>query len=119
MNTPEFTPAPVVPLDSEPPARLIVDLKLPEQLAVGRIVVRYRTENIRILSVFSQAALEVSPLIGHLYITVDDGPWRWVDAVVNPLIINKLPIGPHQLLVEPADPTHRVINSITVNFEIP
>jgi hypothetical protein len=122
MNTvasSEFTPAPLVPLESEPPARLIVDLPLPEQLAVGRVVVRYRAENIRILPVFGSAALEVSPRIGHLHITVDDGPWRWVDTSGEPLIINKLPAGPHKLLVELADPTHQVMDRAIIHFEIP
>jgi hypothetical protein len=119
IASPEFAPAPVVPITSEPPARLIVDQPLPEQLAVGRVVVRYRTENIRILPVFGPAALDISPRVGHLHITVDDGPWRWVDASGDPLIINKLPTGPHKLLVELADPTHQVIDRNIISFEIP
>ena len=51
-----FDPAPVVPLASQPPARLIVDSPLPEQLAKGLVVVRYRTENLRIVPVFGPAA---------------------------------------------------------------
>ena len=114
-----FVPAALAPLTSEPPARLIVDAPLPEQLAMGRVVVRYRTENLRIVPVYGPAALDVSPRIGHLHITVDGGPWRWVDASGEPLIINKLPPGPHKILIELADPTHKVIDVATVSFDVP
>ena len=114
-----FSPAAVVPLPSQAPARLIVDAPLPESLAKGLVVVRYRTENLRILPVFGPAALDVSPRIGHLHITLDDAPWHWVDASGEPLIIQWLPPGPHTLLVELADPTHQVIDSAAISFEIP
>lgn len=114
-----FAPAPLVPLASEPPARLVVDSPLPEQLALGRVVVRYRAENLRILPVFGPGALDVSPRIGHLHITVDGGPWRWVDSSGEPLIINKLPPGPHKILIELADPTHKVLDGKTVHFDVP
>jgi hypothetical protein len=114
-----FDPAPVVPLASQPPARLIVDAPLPEQLAKGLVVVRYRTEHLRILPVFGPGALDVSPRVGHLHITLDDAPWHWVDSSGEPIIIQWLPAGPHKLLIELADPTHKVIDSATINFEIP
>ncbi len=118
--TSSFSPAPVVALTSQPPARLIVDEPLPELLALGRVVVvRYRTENLRIVPVFGAAALEVSPRIGHLHITVDDASWHWVDASGEPLIITGLLPGSHKVLVELADPTHRVIDSATINFVVP
>ena len=47
-----FDPAPIVPLRSESSARLIVDSPLPEMLALGRVVLRYRTDNLRIMPVF-------------------------------------------------------------------
>ena len=114
-----FAPAPVVPLESEPPARLIVDSPLAGKLAVGLVVVRYRTENLRIVPVYGPAALGVSPRIGHLHLTVDDAPWHWVDASGEPIVLKGLPPGPHTLLVELADPTHKVIDRATVKFEIP
>jgi len=114
-----FNPAPVVPLASQPAARLIVDSPLPEQLATGYVVVRYRTENLRIMPVYGPDALRVLPRIGHLHITVDDSPWHWLDASGEPLSINGLPPGPHKLLIELESPTHKVIDSATVHFEIP
>jgi Family of unknown function (DUF6130) len=114
-----YAPALLAPVASEAPARLHVDAPLPDQLAEGRVVIRYRPENVRILPVYGPAALDVSPRIGHLHVTVDDGPWRWVDASGEPLIINKLPAGPHKILIELADPTHKVIASETVDLVIP
>ncbi|MEI9910634.1 MAG: DUF6130 family protein [Bacteroidota bacterium] len=56
--------APVVALAAEPPAKLVMDPPLPEPLTHGRVVVQYRAENLRILAVFGEAALNVSPRIG-------------------------------------------------------
>ena len=115
----EFDPAPVVPLASQAPARLVVDSPLPEQLAKGYVVVRYRTENLRILPVYGPAALNISPRIGHLHITVDDSPWHWLDASGEPISINGLLPGHHKLLVELEDPTHKVLDRAIIHFEIP
>jgi hypothetical protein len=60
----------------------------------------------------------VTPRIGHVHVTLDDARWHWVDAS-GELIIQGLTPGPHRVLIELADPTHRVIDSETVNFEIP
>ncbi|MEI9961117.1 MAG: DUF6130 family protein [Limisphaerales bacterium] len=114
-----FNPAPVVPLASQPPARLIVDAPLPEQLARGYVVIRYRVENLRIMPVYGPSALEILPRIGHLHVTVDDLPWHWLDASGEPLSINGLPPGPHKLLIELESPIHKAIDSAIINFEIP
>jgi hypothetical protein len=118
-NDASFDPAPVVPLISEEPARLIVDAPQPDALAKGLVVIRYRTENLRILPVFGPAALDVSPRIGHLHITLDNAPWHWVDASGEPIIIQWLPAGSHTVLIELADPTHKVIDHATVTVEVP
>jgi hypothetical protein len=67
-------PSPLVALENEPPPKLIVDPPLPDQLAQGRVFIQYRTENLRVMPVFGKAALDVSPRIGHVHITVDDAP---------------------------------------------
>jgi hypothetical protein len=114
-----FAPAPLVPIASQPAPRLHVDAPLPEQLANGLVVIRYRADNLRIVPVFGPAALDVSPRIGHIHVTVDDAPWHWADASGEPLIIQGLPAGPHKVLVELADPTHKVVDSKVVELEIP
>ncbi|WP_370967464.1 DUF6130 family protein [Amycolatopsis sp. cg9] len=114
-----WSPAPVVPLASQPPPALVVDAPLPEQLAMGLVVLRYRAENLRIVPVYGPAALDVSPRVGHIHVTVDDAPWHWADAGGEPLIIQALPPGPHKVRLGLADPTHQVLDSKTVSFVVP
>jgi hypothetical protein len=111
--------APVVPIQKEPPPRLIADAPIPSQLAEGRVVIRYCVHNLRILPVFGEAALGVSPRLGHLHITVDEGPYRWLDTSGQPVIVNKLPPGPHKILIELVDPTHKTLDRQVVSFTIP
>ncbi len=101
-----YAPAPL-PVASEPAPRLHVDEPLPEALARGLAVIRYRTENLRIVPVFGPGALDVSPRVGHLHVSVDGSPWHWADASGVPLIIQGLPVGPHKVLVQIADPPTR------------
>jgi hypothetical protein len=109
----------VVPLATEPPARLIVDPPLADALAHGRVFIQYRAENLRIVQVFGPAALAVSPRIGHIHVTVDDAPWHWADASGEQLIITGLPVGPHKVLIELVNANHQTIDERTVNFVVP
>jgi len=111
--------SPLVAIENEAPARLIVDPPLPEQLVQGLVFIQYRTENLRVVPVFGKGALDVSPRIGHVHITVDDAPWHFVDASGETVMVVGLPPGPHKVLFELADPTHRVITSETVSFTLP
>ena len=61
----------------------------------------------------------MSPRIGHIHVTVDDAPWHRADASGEPLNIQSLPSGPHKVLIQLADPTHRVIDQGIVEFVIP
>lgn len=112
-------PSPLLAIDHEPPARLIVDPPLPGPLAHGRVFIQYRAEHLRIIPVFGEGALAVSPRIGHVHITVDAAPWHFVDASGETVILVGLDPGPHRVLFELADPTHRVITSQTVEFTLP
>jgi hypothetical protein len=112
-------PVSIVPLISEPPAKLIVDAPLKDQLQSGKVIIQYRTENMRIVPVYGQAALNVSPRIGHIHVTVDDGPWHWADASNEPIIIVGMTPGPHKILIELAGPTHKVVEGKTISFIIP
>jgi hypothetical protein len=117
-QTPEATP--YLPIGNEPPPRLIVDPPVPERLAAGSVIIPYRTENFRILPVFGPGAATVSPRAGHLHVTVDDLPWHWADASDSrTIVVVGLPPGPHKVLIELADPTHRVIAGQTVAFTVP
>jgi hypothetical protein len=114
-----WTGAPLVSIDNEPAPRLVVDAPIPSQLAEGRVVIRYCTHNIRILPVFGEHALQVSPRLGHLHITVNDGPYRWLDTSGQPIVVNKLPPGPHRILIELVDPTHKTLDRQVVSFTVP
>ncbi|HEX8521481.1 MAG TPA: DUF6130 family protein [Tepidisphaeraceae bacterium] len=109
----------VIPLPSEPPPRLVVEAPHPEQLKSGRVVIAYRAENVRIVPIYGEAALQVSPRVGHLHITVDDLPWHWLDASGEAIALNGFHPGRHKVLVELADATHHIVDRATVTFEIP
>lgn len=110
---------PVVPLENEPPARIVVDPPLPESLAKGFVFIQYRAENLHIVPVFGPKALDDSPRIGHIHVTVDDAPWHWADASGEPLIIVGLPVGQHKVLIELVDANHETLDSAVVNFVVP
>lgn len=122
-NTPSafaiLGPAGVVPLDSQPPPALVVDPPLPGPLSFGRVVIQYRAENLRIEPVFGPNALDVSPRIGHIHVTVDSLPWHWADASGEPLILNGFPPGPHTVLVQLVDANHKPFTSQLVEFVVP
>jgi hypothetical protein len=109
--------SPLVSIDNEAPPKLIVDPPLADQLARGVHPVPNRESAHR--SVFGCGALSVSPRVGHIHITVDDALWHFIDASGETVVVVGLPPGPHVVLIQLADPTHRVITSQTVHFTIP
>jgi hypothetical protein len=112
---------PLVAIQNEAPAKLIVDPPIPEQLALGRVFIQYRTENLRILPVFGKAALEVSPRVGHLHYFLDDQSWPTVDTSGETVVFVGLTPGPHKVRLELSDTIHRPIPgaSKTVEFIVP
>lgn len=113
-------PAGVVPLDAaQPVPRLIVDSPLPGPLSLGRVVIQYRAENLRIVPVFGPKALDVSPRIGHVHVTIDDLPWHWADASGEPLILNGFPPGRHKVLIQLVNADHVPFTQEAVEFVVP
>jgi hypothetical protein len=114
-------PTSLVAIQNEPPAKLIVDPPIPEQLALGRVMIQYRTENLRILPVFGSGALSVSPRVGHLHYTVDDASWPIVDTSGETVVLVGLAPGLHKVLFQLADPTHKAFTGTgqTVPFTVP
>ncbi len=112
---------PLVAVPNEAPAKLIVDPPIPEQLALGRVFIQYRTENLRILPVFGNAALTVSPRLGHLHYYVDDQSWPTVDTSGETVVLVGLKPGPHKVKLELADATHKPIPGANqvVEFTVP
>jgi hypothetical protein len=111
----------LVAIPNEPAPKVIVDPPIPEQLALGRVFVQYRTENLRILPVFGGAALSVSPRVGHLHYFVDGQSWPTVDTSGETVVLVGLKPGPHTLRLELADATHKPIPGASklLEFTIP
>src|SRR5713101_8892625 len=113
-------PSPYVAIANEPAPKLIVDPPLPGQLARGIVQIQYRVENLHIVPVFGAGALNVSPRVGHLHITVDDLPWHWADTSDNNTIdVVGLPPGQHKVLIELVNAEHHVFTGRTVTFTVP
>jgi Family of unknown function (DUF6130) len=114
--------SPYVAIENEPAPKLILDPPLAEGLAQGIVWIQYRVENVRILPVFGADALNVSPRVGHLHISVDDLPWLWADASdLNTVDIAGLPPGEHKVKIDLVDANHQVFagQSKTVTFTVP
>jgi len=113
---------PYIEIKNEPAPKLIVDPPLPEGLALGIVWIQYRVENLRIVPVFGEGAIKVSPRVGHLHITVDDLPWWWADASDNNTIdIAGLPVGQHKVRIELISANHQIVpgQTKTVKFTLP
>jgi hypothetical protein len=112
---------PLVAVPNEAPPKLVVDPPIPEQLAQGRVFIQYRTENLRILPVFGNAAVAVSPRLGHLHYYVDGQSWPTVDSSGETVVLVGLQPGPHKVRLELADATHKPIAGATqlVEFTVP
>lgn len=114
--------SPYLAIENEPAPKLIVDPPLPEGLAIGVFWAQYRVENVRIVQVFGAGALQVSPRVGHLHITVDDLPWWWADASDNNTVdIAGFPPGPHKVTIALVDANHNAFPGqvVTVPFTVP
>jgi hypothetical protein len=114
-----FSPAAFVPLAQQPPAKIIIDPPLPDQLAKGVVVIQFRTENLRMSPVFGHAALAVSPRIGHLHVTLDDSPWVWAHFSDQELIVGGLRPGPHKIRIELVNANGEPLAQSVVKFEVP
>lgn len=112
-------PPAVIPIESEAAPKLIAYPPLADALARGVVIIQYRTENLRIMPVFGKAAVEVSPHLGHVHVTVDDWPGTWAHTSADPLILVGLKPGPHKILLELADPAHKILARQTVAVIVP
>jgi hypothetical protein len=120
QNAREISASPLVNIENEPAAKLIVGAPAPGPLARGVAVIPYRLENFRILPVVGADALKISPRIGHLHVTLDDLPWHWADfSDSQTIVVGVLSPGQHKVTIELADPEHRVLAAQTVTFTVP
>jgi len=113
--------SPLVAIENEPAPKLVVEPPFPGPLARGAVLIPYRVENLRILPVLGAGALNLSPRVGHLHVTVDDLPWHWGDFSDNnsTIVVVGMPPGQHKVLIELADPEHHIFTGQTVTFTVP
>jgi Family of unknown function (DUF6130) len=111
--------APVVAIQNEPTPTLLVDEPLPDQLAMGRVVIQYTTQNLHIAPVFGKNALGVTPRVGHVHVKVDGAPWHWDDASGQPVVLLGMSPGKHKVQIQMADPTDEILQRETVFFVVP
>jgi hypothetical protein len=77
-------------------------------------------ENFRIVPVLGAGAVEVSPRVGHLHVTVDDLPWRWGEfSDANTIVVVGVPSGQNKVLIELANPEHSIFTGQAVTFTVP
>ncbi|KJK11323.1 hypothetical protein UB46_41260 [Burkholderiaceae bacterium 16] len=120
QNAPDTgRPPAILPLESEPAPKLIPYPPLPEPLARGVVIVQFRTEHFRVMPVFGKTAVELTPRIGHLHVTVDDAHGTWAHTSEDPIIVVGLTPGAHKLRLELADPSHKILGSETVSVTVP
>lgn len=112
-------PPALLPLESEALPKLIAYPPLAAPLERGVVIIQYRTKHVRIMPVFGETAGDVSPRLGHLHVTVDDWKGTWAHTSEDPIILVGLTPGTHKVLLEVADPTHKILTSTTVSFEVP
>jgi hypothetical protein len=118
--TDKCRPVSVIPLASEPPAKLFIDPPLAQPLASrGVVVIQYCAENLHFVPVFGPNAVAASPRVGHIHVRVDDASWVWADASGNPVILMGLSPGPHKVLIELEDANHHALDQGTVKFIVP
>lgn len=113
------TPPAVIPVDSEPPAALHIYSPVPEALARGVVILQFKTENFRVIPIFGKGALGVSPRVGHLHVTVDGMALTWAHTSGEPIIVVGLKPGAHEILVELADPSHKIVTAKKAEFILP
>jgi Family of unknown function (DUF6130) len=110
----------LVPIENEPPPRLIVEPPLPGPLAQGVVFIPYRVENLRVMPLAGPAARTLSPRVGHLHITVDDLPWLWADfGQSNTIVLAGMLRGQHKVRIELVDAEGNVFTTQTVTFQAP
>lgn len=111
-------PGGVPPPHSQRPA-IVIDSPAADSTVRGPAIIVFRTENVRITSVFvPQGPGDTAVPGGHLHVKVDSAEWHWVHASVDPVVVTGLPPGKHTVRLELADKNHRPLDAQTVTFTI-
>jgi hypothetical protein len=104
--------------DAQRPA-IIIESPAPDSTVRGPAIITFRTENLRMTSVFAAESPDGNLVRGgHLHVKVDSSPWHWVHATADPVVISALSPGTHTVRLELADTNHRPLDVQTVTFTI-
>jgi hypothetical protein len=108
-----------VPVPDSPRPAIVIDSPASDATVRGPAIIAFRTENIRIISVFVPEAPDASSVRGgHLHVNVDSAEWHWVHTSVDPVVVSGLSPGKHTVRLELADSNHRPLDARTVTFTI-
>ena len=108
-----------VPVADSPRPAIVIDSPASDATVRGPAIIVFRTENIRIMSVFVPEVPDASSVRGgHLHVTVDSAEWHWVHTSVDPVVVTGLAPGKHTVRLELADKNHRPLDAQTVTFTI-
>jgi hypothetical protein len=108
-----------VPVPDSPRPAIVIDSPASDATVRGPAIIAFRTENIRIVSVFVPEAPDASSVRGgHLHVKVDSAEWHWVHTSVDPVVVSGLSPGKHTVRLELADSNHRPLDARTVTFTI-
>jgi hypothetical protein len=98
---------------------IVIESPAPDSTVRGPAIITFRTENVRMTSVFASESPDPSLVRGgHLHVKVDSAPFHWVHATADPVVISALPPGTHTVRLELADKNHRPLDVQTVTFTI-
>jgi hypothetical protein len=87
-------------------------------IVTGVAIVRFRTENIRILSPFLGPVPPGALPAGHVHVTVDGAEWHWMHTSAEPIVITPLSAGEHTVTLELASADHRPLATTSVRFTV-
>jgi hypothetical protein len=84
----------------------------------GVAIIRFRTENIRILSPFLGPVPPAALPAGHVHVTVDGAEWHWMHTSTEPIVVTPLSPGVHTVTLELAAADHRPLATTSVRFTV-
>ena len=111
--------APLARATSAPRPTVTIESPAAGGVVQGVAIVRFRVQNIRMVSPFLAADSAPNTLpAGHLHVTVDGASWHWVHSSSDPVVVTPLTPGEHTVELELADANHRPLDAKTVRFTV-
>lgn len=100
-------------------ADLSVSAPIAALLAKGVVVIPFKSDDVKIVPLYGEAAAQVVPRLGHLHVTLDGAFWHWVHSDDGPIVLQGLSSGRHQITLELADAAHRILTTRKLEFVVP